>query len=362
MSGKPFKVIHYINQFFGQIGGEDKADVGFSKKEGPVGPGLMIENLFDGRAQVVATIICGDNYFSKDAEKNADSFVDQIRSYGPDLVIAGPAFEAGRYGVSCGAVCKAAARQLGIPAITGMYVENPGVDIFREYAYIVETGNSARHMAEDLSKIVKLALNILDGESSDIFLTGDGVGSPEDFNYFPRGVVKNIFTQKTAAERGIEMLLKKTKGEQFKSELTLPRFDDVPPPRPISDPSGCTLAVVSDGGLCRKGNDAGLSGRGNAVWTTYRIDDFFASERSKEDYEIVHTGYFPVDVLDNVNRLIPMDVLREFQQEGKIGSLYPEYLCTSGNATVAGKCQAMGQEMAKKLSDDKVDAVILTST
>jgi len=37
-------------------------------------------------------------------------------------------------------------------------------------------------------------------------------------------------------------------------------------------------------------------------------------------------------------------------------------LCTSGNATVAKKCQVMGEGMARKLSEDGVDAVILTST
>jgi len=31
------KVVHYINQFFGQIGGEDKADTPPLVKEGPVG-------------------------------------------------------------------------------------------------------------------------------------------------------------------------------------------------------------------------------------------------------------------------------------------------------------------------------------
>jgi len=37
------KVVHYINQFFGQIGGEDKADTPPLVKEGPVGPGLALQ-------------------------------------------------------------------------------------------------------------------------------------------------------------------------------------------------------------------------------------------------------------------------------------------------------------------------------
>ena len=30
------RILHYINQFYGGIGGEDKASVGLSAKDGPV--------------------------------------------------------------------------------------------------------------------------------------------------------------------------------------------------------------------------------------------------------------------------------------------------------------------------------------
>ncbi len=60
-----------------------------------------------------------------------------------DAVVAGPAFNAGRYGVACGTACKAIEEELNIPTVTGMYVENPGVDMFRKDLLIVETPNSA---------------------------------------------------------------------------------------------------------------------------------------------------------------------------------------------------------------------------
>ena len=41
--GKPWRVVHYLNQFFGQIGGEDKADAPLQVKAGPVGPGLAVK-------------------------------------------------------------------------------------------------------------------------------------------------------------------------------------------------------------------------------------------------------------------------------------------------------------------------------
>ena len=33
------RILHYINQFYGGIGGEDKASVGLSTKDGPVSRG-----------------------------------------------------------------------------------------------------------------------------------------------------------------------------------------------------------------------------------------------------------------------------------------------------------------------------------
>jgi len=67
MTEKKLRVVHYLNQFFGQIGAEDKADTGFTVKQGPVGPGLALQNELGDRAEVVATVICGDNYFAKTA-------------------------------------------------------------------------------------------------------------------------------------------------------------------------------------------------------------------------------------------------------------------------------------------------------
>lgn len=67
-----------------------------------------------------------------------------VAAAGPDLVIAGPAFLAGRYGVACGALCVAVQAQLGIPAVTGMQPENPGVDLHRRRVYIVQTAPRPR--------------------------------------------------------------------------------------------------------------------------------------------------------------------------------------------------------------------------
>ena len=56
------RVVHYLNQFFAGIGAEDKADTPPSHREGPVGPGRLLQQALGDRAEVVATVYCGDNY------------------------------------------------------------------------------------------------------------------------------------------------------------------------------------------------------------------------------------------------------------------------------------------------------------
>ena len=59
------RVVHYLNQFFAQIGGEDKGDVGPTVKSGVIGAGRALQQAFGEDAEVVATIFCGDNFFAE---------------------------------------------------------------------------------------------------------------------------------------------------------------------------------------------------------------------------------------------------------------------------------------------------------
>jgi len=140
------RVVHYLNQFFGGIGGEEKASVGPQVKDGAVGPGRAVQDALKERGEVVATVICGDNYFAERIDKATQEVIELLTLYQPEIVIAGPAFNAGRYGVACSTVCKAVQDKLGIPAITGMYEENPGVGLYKKDIYIIKTTDSARHL------------------------------------------------------------------------------------------------------------------------------------------------------------------------------------------------------------------------
>ena len=62
------RVAHYLNQFFGQIGGEDKADITPFSKDGPVGPGTALAKVWGDDMSIVGTVICGDTYFNENLD------------------------------------------------------------------------------------------------------------------------------------------------------------------------------------------------------------------------------------------------------------------------------------------------------
>ena len=194
------RVIHYVNQSFGQIGGEEKAGVGPRVVEGAVGPGLLIDRLLGGQGKVVATGICGDNYFAQKPETAAREVLELLSGWKADVFIAGPAFNAGRYGLACGEMCAAVTERLGIPAVTGMFADNPGVGLYRRRVIIIESDSSAAGIAEAMPKMINLARKLL---------KGDRLGTPAAEGYIPQGFKENVLTDSLAAERAITLLLKK---------------------------------------------------------------------------------------------------------------------------------------------------------
>jgi hypothetical protein len=176
MSGK-FKVLYYVNQFFGQVGGEDKAGMPPEYRPEKVGPALGFEGALQGEGEIVGTIICGDNYFNENKEKSLEFLLNTIREVSPDLVAAGPAFNAGRYGVACAELAKAVVEELKIPVVTGMYVENPGVDVCKDKAIVVSTADSAAGMRKALPAMAAIAVKLVKGIESQCSVVEDMTGT-----------------------------------------------------------------------------------------------------------------------------------------------------------------------------------------
>lgn len=346
-----FRVVHYLNQFFGQVGGEDKANIPPFTKEGPVGPGMALQGILGDDAEIVATVICGDSWFNENIEAAKAQVLELIAGYKPDLVIAGPAFNAGRYGMACGAVAEAVSQNLGIPVISGIYPENPGLEMYRRHAMFVKTGDSAASMRTALPAMGKLALKVLKGEE---------LGAPEEEGYIPRGIRQNIVTEKRGSQRAVEMLLAKLRGEEYKTEYPMPQFDRVAPNPALRDVTKAKIALVTSGGIVPKGNPDHIESSSASKYGKYSLEG--VTDLTAESHATAHGGYDPVYANADADRVLPVDVLRELEQEGKIGSLHRYFYATVGNGTSVANARRFAEEIARELKQDGVDAVILTST
>lgn len=345
------KVVHYLNQFFAGIGGEEKADMPPELREGVIGPGMALNTALGEEAEIVATIICGDSYFNENPEISKQKILEMIKPFAPDLFLAGPAFNAGRYGVACATVAWLVQEELKIPALTGMYIENPGADLFRKAVYIVETGNSAATMRKAVPGMVSLAKKLLHGEP---------IGLPAEEGYIPRGIRRNVFKEERGSRRAVNMLLAKLKGDDYQTEYAMPDFDRVPPADALGDLSHLKIALVTSGGIVPKTNPDRVESSSASKFGKYSIEG--VEDLTAEEYETAHGGYDPVYANEDPDRVLPLDVLRDMEREGIIGHIHEFFYSTVGNGTSVGNSRAFGIRIGKELKEAGVDAVLLTST
>lgn len=346
-----YKVVHYINQFYAGIGGEEKADYKPEVRETVVGPGMQLAKLFGEDAQIVATVICGDGYYGEHTDEARAACLEMIAKYKPDLFIAGPAFNAGRYGFACGDIAASVGAKLGIPTVTAMYPENPGVELYHKKTFIVITPDSARGMGKALPAMAQLALKLVKGEA---------MGPARLEGYISRGIRKSFFQEKSGAERAADMLIAKLRGEPFRTEYEMPVFNKIPPAPAVKDLKHATIALVSSGGVVPVGNPDHIRVSSAESYGTYDISGL--DSMTPDAYQSVHGGYDRTFVNENPNVVVPLDVMREFEKQGVFGKLYPYFSTTTGTGTAVAFAEKFGQEIGAKLKKDGVDAVIFTST
>jgi len=346
-----YKIVHYINQFFAGIGGEDKADFKPEVREEVIGPGLALQAELGDDYQIVATVICGDNYFGENLDTATDIIVEMVKKYNPDVFVAGPSFNAGRYGVACGTICKAVEERLGCKVITASYEENPGVDMFRKDIITVKTGNSAATMKKSVGNLATLIKKLA---------TGEEILGPVEEGYHERGIRVNYFAEERGSARAIKMLVKKMKGEEFTTDLPMPKFDRVDPAAPVKDIKKAKIAIVTSGGVVPQGNPDHIESSNATKYGAYSIEGM--QSLSPKDFTTIHGGYDRQFVMENPNLVVPLDVLRDMEKEGVIGKLHEFYYSTVGNGTAVASAKKFGEEIGQKLLAAGVDAVILTST
>ena len=347
------KAILYLNQFFGQVGGEDEADFAPEIREGQVGAAMALNANLSGVAEVTHTIICGDNFMGSNTEEAIETILKQLEGKEFDIFFAGPAFRAGRYGAACGHIGKAVKEKFGVPVITSMNDENPGVQMFHKDLYIFKGAASAAGMRKDMKAMADFGTKILHGEEL--------LPAAEE-GYFPRGIRKQIWREdmKPAKDRVIDMLLKKAHGEEFVTELPIPELDIIPIAPPIGDLSKARIAIVNTGGIVPIDNPDGIQSASATRWGKYDVEGVERLEGGV--YKTIHAGFDPAAADADPNIIVPIDAMRQYEKEGKIGELYHYFYTTVGTGTTQAEASRMGQEIVKELQEANVDGVIMVST
>lgn len=345
------KAVLYINQFFGQIGGEEQAGIAPQLHEGQVGPAMQFAKSLD--AEITYTIICGDNYMGTNTDAAVEEILGMLEGKEMDIFLAGPAFQAGRYGVACGTICKAVKEKFGVPVVTSMNVENPGVEMFKKNMYIMQGGHSAAKMRADVTAMAKIANKLLNGEP---------VGSADEEGYFARGIRRQTWLKdgKPASERMVEMLVKKLNGEPFQTELPIPKIDRVPIAPAIKDLSKARIALVTTGGIVPVDNPDHIQSASATRWGRYDISKMDALKAG--EFKTIHAGFDPAAADADPNVITPIDALKVLEKEGVFGSLHPYFYSTVGTGTTEAEAQRMAKEIVPYLKEDNVDGVIMVST
>ncbi len=332
---RPWRVVHYLNQFFGQLGGEDHARAELQVKEGPVGPGLALRAQLAGASEVVATLIGGDNAMAEDLETQSAAAAALAERYRPDLLFAGPCFLAGRYGMACGAVAKAVGERLGIPAVIGIAEQNPAVAVYRRYAFMAPAGTSAAKTRQAIAAMVEVGTALAEG------------GWPEEGKILPRGIRELALAERSGAARATDMLVEELSGRAVETELPLPRFERVDPAPALEDLSRATVVLATEGGLTPQGNPDQIEMSMATKFGCYALEGLERMDPAL--FTVAHGGYDNAAARQDPNRLLPLDAARELEKQKVVGKVAGVFYTTAGNATSVENATRFGRSIAEDI-------------
>ena len=349
------RVLHYLNQFFAGIGGEEKADVTPGSRQEPMGPGKRLQDLLGDSAKIVTTVYCGDNYFAQNHDEALASILKIAKAQDIKMVIAGPAFQAGRYGFACAEVMHYLSTSLDLYCVGGMHIENPAVATYKQYkdrgVFVLPTAADVAGMEDALSRMAKFVSKLVPGAN---------IGSAAEEGYIPQGIRVIKTVNKSGKERAIDMLLDKLAGRPFTTEIPIEHLESVPVPPPVANLKDAYLAIVSSAGVVPEGNPDGFKSIRVTQWEKYSIENLDSMKDGK--WEVHHFGYDNTYMLQNPNYGVPLDVVREMEKEGVFARLCPYFFTTVGTNASIHAMQKNGREIAQELKAEGVDAVLLVST
>jgi glycine reductase complex component B subunit gamma len=347
------KMLHYLNQFFAGLGGEEKAGQDVLSIPRAVGPSAVIENALKDRGVEFATLACGDNYFHEQEERALTTIGGALERFQPDFFLAGPAFNAGRYGIACAKVCSWVRDNWRIPAITGMHEDNPGTREIGRHVFVIQTGNSTASMPESLRRFSLLIERLLAENESAI----------ENFRAEYCLPIPRRFTVRSGAPdyaRAVDLLLAKLQGQAYDSEIPRIEAKQHPIPNLTGSLSDATVALVTEGGLVPKGNPDRLESSRGSKYFKYAIEG--REDLTQGEFEAMHTGYDTSTVNKDPDRIVPLDAMRVLEKAKRFNKLHSHYFVTTGTGAMPNKMEEIGAGIATEIARSGVGAVILTAT
>ena len=118
--------------------------------------------------------------------------------------------------------------------------------------------------------------------------------------------------------------------------------------------------MVTTGGIVPVDNPDRIQSASATRWGRY---DISGVERLEEKvYKTIHAGFDPAAADADPNVVMPIDAMKAYLKEGKIGKLHDYFYSTVGTGTTQAEAARMGKEIVEKLKEDNVDGVIMTST
>lgn len=149
--------------------------------------------------------------------------------------------------------------------------------------------------------------------------------------------------------------MKLTVVEGLQSEIFVP-ITPKPVFTPVTKPlSEMKVAMATAAGIHLKSDERfNLAGD-----TSYRV---IPGDASATDLMVSHGGYDNADANRDINAMFPVDRIKEIAAEGFIKEVAPRHFgFMGGGGDQTAFTEETGPEIAKKLLEDEVDAVLLTA-
>ena len=334
------KAVHYLNQFFAGLGGEEAAGTPPTRLDGAVGPGRGLQAALDG-VEIVATIACGDDYFAEH-EDECSRDADRARAGGRGRA-------AGRR--ACVRLRTLRLRRRVCGRGRGGPPRDPGGrgDARGESRASAPRGQGADrpHCGErrrDARRAPRLAA------LASALASGRELGPPEDEGYLPRGFRRNYVAEKPGAERAIDLLLAKLAGD-VRSEVAAGFERVLPPAAGRRSLAGARRPWSARPGACRAAIRIGFRRCARTTGCATRSRVRRRSIRRS-------TSASTAGSTSRLQTRIPTGSSRSTRSPstcatGRIGSLHQTLYVTTGNGTPVATATRFGREIAARAGGER---------